>query len=224
MSEKNPKRALLNKMRPFLVLIGLVVIIVFVDSVFIHFIFPLKKQKIMDRLNQRVSESLAKDPPSESLKPIKNADFITVSKNCLGSGFSAFNTFPNDYILKFPIKNRNIELENFHYKTKENKNFRIHILHENLQSKKEVQLFEIPLNLPPQPIPLTIEERKLPPEVLIENLKSRGEVFHHETKERWHLNNGNVLIVSFENTRLAEFQLFTDTKTFTCELSQCFCF
>jgi hypothetical protein len=224
MSDKNPKRALLNKMRPFLVLVGLIVIIVLVDSLFIHLIFPLKKQKIMDRLNQRVSESLEKDPPSDSLKPIKNSDFLSVSQNCLGSSYSSFDVFPNQFILKFPIKNKNIEIENFHYKTKENKSFRIHILHENAQSKKEIQLFEISPHLPPRPIPLSIEERNQPTEVLLENLKSKGEIFHHETKERWHLSNGNVLIVSFENTRLIEFQLFTDTKTFTCELSQCFCF
>jgi hypothetical protein len=224
MNEKDRKRAILNKMRPFLVLVGLVVMIILVDSLFIHFIFPLKKQKIMDRLNQKVSESLEKNPPNDSLQPILNSDFIIVSQNCLGTGFSSFNSFPNDYILKFPVKIKNIEIENFHYKTKEQKNFRIHILHENSQTKKNVQLFEIFQIHPPKPIPLTIEERNQNPDALIEYIKLKGDVFHHETKERWHLTNGHVLIVSLENSRLTEFQLFTDTKTFTCELSQCFCF
>ena len=224
MSEKDPKRAIFNKMRPFLVLVGLIVMIILVDSLFIHFIFPLKKQKIMERLNQRVNESLEKNPPSDSLKPILNSDFIVVSQNCLGTSFTNFAKFPEEYVSKFPIKNKNIEIENFHFKTKDNRSFRVHILNENSLSQKEVQLFEINQESAPKPVPLSVEERNQSPLDLIDSLKTKGEVFHRETKERWHLNNGHVLIVSFENEKLIEFQLFTDTKTFTCEINQCFCF
>lgn len=224
MSSGLQKTSFLKKARPILVLIFLTLLILLVDSFFFHFIFPVKKQKILTNLNQNVVQSLEQKPPTDALEPIPFLEFQKVTKRCLDHSWSSFNDFPGDYIKQHPIKSKTTEIENFHLKTSDKKTLRLHILNESTKRLVEVYLFELDAQGQLLPIPLSVSQRNLKPSELIKELKSLGEAFHHETKERWQLENGHVLVITFINNTVKDFQLFTDSKTFSCEQDQCFCF
>lgn len=218
----------MKKLRPLIFLIFLAILILLVDSLFLHFVFPLKKQKMITALNEQVQQSLEKKPPSDSLQPIQlfdsQHDFITVSKNCLESDWKNFSTFPMEYSQKYKIRSRLTEIENFHIKTSSGDLFRIHVIQDSRLKNPDVQLFRLDSKGLPTPVALTLEQRQLTSDVLIQKLKENGTVYLHETKERWQLENGQVLVVTFSDKQIQDFQLFTDSKTFSCEKDQCYCF
>ncbi len=183
---------------------------------------------MITELNLQVQQSLDKNPPTESLKPIQlfdlQNDFVTVSRNCLGSQWTSFATFSDEYQKKNKLKSKATEIENFHVKAPDGKSYRIHIVQENSKKVPDVQLFILDPQNTTAPVALTTAQRQMPPEKLVEELKKMGTLNHHETKERWQFENGQVLVVTFENDQTQDFQLFTESKTFSCERDQCYCF
>lgn len=219
----------MKRLQPLLTLIILVLVILAVDSLFFQFIFPLKKQKLLQQMNSAVQEDLRSDPPLDRLalsisqQPNKT-EFSVAIKSCLGIESSEFEKFPDELIKSVGLESKWLEVENYDLKSSTGQKFRIHIFQESPQTPRSVQFFSVDQEEMLAPVALTAELRLMSADQLISRLKEKGPVQFYQTKERWILKNQQVLAVTFENKKVVEFQLFTGQKTFACENADCFCY
>jgi hypothetical protein len=219
----------LKRIQPLLILVMLVLAILAVDAIFFHFIFPQKKQMLLQQMNSAVQEDLRSDPPLETLalsisqQPNKN-EFSAAIKKCLGIESSQFENFPTELISSVGLESKWIEVENYDLRSSTGQKFRIHVLQESPQKAKTVQFFNLDQEGTFVPVALEPDLRLMQADLLISKLKEKGQVEFYQTKERWVLKNHQVLAVTFENKKVVEFQLFTDHKTFACENADCFCY
>lgn len=181
-------------------------------------------------MNSAVQEDLRSDPPldntlalSISQQPNKN-EFSVAIKSCLGIESSQFENFPEELMNSVGLESKWLEVENYDLKSSTGHKFRIHVLQESLQKPRIVQFFNLDQQGVFAPVALGPDLRLMPADQLISKLKEKGQVEFYQTKERWVLNNQQVLAITFENKKVVEFQLFTDQKTFACENSDCFCY
>lgn len=219
----------LKRLQPVLMLAALVLLILAVDSLFFQFIFPLKKQKILQQMNSAVQEALKTDPPLDKLalsisqQPGKN-EFSVAVKNCLGMESANFENFPQELEKNVGVTSKWLEVENYHLLSSSGEQYRIHVVQEAPQKSRKVQFFTVDQEQLPVPVALEPALRLLPAEKLVVNLKQKGQVQFYQTRESWTLKNQQVLAVTFENQKVVEFQLFSDHKTFACENADCFCY
>lgn len=219
----------MKRLQPILVLIVLVLTILAVDSLFFQFIFPLKKQKLLQQMNSAVQEDLRTDPPLNTLalsisqQPNKN-EFSKIVKSCLGIESSQFEKFPQELIRSIGLDSQWQEVENYDLKSSTGQKFRIHVVQESPQKPRTVHFFNLDQVGLPLPVALESKLRLMPVNQLISTLKEKGMVEFYQTKERWVFKNQHVLAVTFENKKVVEFQLFTHKKTLACENADCFCY
>jgi hypothetical protein len=216
--------------------IASIFIVLVIDQLFLHYLFPRKKAAFLKSANEQVQENLRAHPvddvvpapvttPSPALenRPAETlTDFATAAKLCLGGEWHDRSTIATDLEKTFGVQSKNKDIENFHLKTSNGEERRIHIIFE-AGNKKQVRYFSVDNEGLPVPIPLSDEFRKLPADALIQKLEADGKIFMHQSKERWLLGNGSSFIVTFENDQPREFQLFGATKTLSCLEDSCQC-
>lgn len=230
---RNPHdgREAMNLKRRILYILVVIVTVLAVDYFFIHNVFPAKRERFFKDLNQNVSSSLEEHPPGmgklgKAMQAHENnsdGDFKTTSEACLGKAWNSYETFPQDLKKAYKIQSQVTDIENFHLKLPNGEERRIHVVSDG-RNHKTVRLFKLDSEGQPTPVPLSADLRSQPMDRLIENLKSQGDVFFQQSKERWLLGNGSTLIVTFENGKAYEFQLFGGDKTLSCLKNSCQCF
>lgn len=221
---------------------SLIAIIVFfmvlaIDFFFLHFIFPLKKQRLLKKANQRVESSLEQSPPvlstvdsspnTQKLEQLvdglpSETDFKTAAMACLNKEWKSFDSFPSDLEKKYGVQSRTIDIENIHLKIPSGEERRLHIVSDG-RRQRTIRYFTTDKTGVLKPLPIPHEIRSKPVDKIIEELKSQGQIFFHQTKERWLLGNGTTLIITFENKKPQEFQLFGPEKTLSCFKNSCQC-
>lgn len=210
--------------------IVVVLTVLAVDMLFLHIIFPAKRERLLKEMNQQVTTSLEEHPPSVGKKLEKVfagpnnslTDFKTAAQNCLGSSWSSFQTFPEELRKVFKVQSEIVDIENYHLKLPSGEERRIHVVGDG-HTNKTVRLFGLDEEGLPTPIPLPEDLRSQTPDEMIRNLKDQGQVFFHQSKQRWLLGNGTTLLVTFENDQTYEFQLFGPDKTLSCFKESCQC-
>ncbi len=218
-------------------IIASIFVVLLIDQLFLHYLFPIKKAAFLKDANKEVYDSLKAHPPdadnAPSVTPAVQAklqprpvqrltDFRTAAEACLGGVWTSSSTLAADLEKTYGVQSKNRDIENFHLRTATGEEKRIHITMES-PDKKQVRFFGVDDEGLPVPIPLTPEQRKMNTEDLIESLKSEGQIFLHQTKERWLLGNGSSFIVTFENNETREFQIFGAARTLSCLENSCQC-
>lgn len=215
-----------------LYILVVIVTVLTVDFLFLHYVFPAKRERFLKELNHAVNTSLEEHPPGNGSKLEKMAakaqdnsdgDFKTTSQACLGSTWSSYETFPDELKRTYKIQSQVTDIENFHLKLPNGEERRIHVVSDG-RNQKTVRFFGLDAEGLPTPIPLSAELRSQSMDKVVENLKSQGQIFFHQSKERWLLGNGSTLVVTFENGKAYEFQLFGSDKTLSCLKNSCQCF
>lgn len=216
-------------------IIASIFIVLIIDQFFLHILFPIKKAAFLKDANQEVQESLQANPPNEDQtpapvaapalipRPVQNlTNFKIAAKECLGGEWTTSIDLAKNLEKTYGVQSRTKDIENFHLKNQNGEERRIHITSESAE-KKQVRYFAVDKEGLPIPIPLTPEQRKMTPDQQIENLKSDGQVFLHQSKERWLLGNGSTFLVTFENNVTREFQIFGPFRTLSCLEDSCQC-
>ena len=216
-------------------IVASIFIVLMIDQLFLHYLFPIKKAAYIKSANQKVQESLQAHPPNEDLtpqpvqqpalepRPVQQlTDFRRAAEECLGGTWSSATNLAKDLEKTYGVQSKNKDIENYHLKTPDGLERRIHITIESAD-KKQVRYFSVDSEGLPVPIPLTAEQRLMNPDQLIENLKAQGQIFLHQSKERWLLGNGSTFIVTFENNQTREFQIFGPSRTLSCLEEACQC-
>ncbi len=216
-------------------IIASIFVVLLIDQFFLHILFPIKKAEFLKNANQKVQESLQAHPPNEDQtpdpvaapalipRPAQNlTNFKTAAKECLGGEWTTAIDLAKNLEKNYGVQSRSKDIENFHLKNQKGEERRIHITSETAD-KKQVRYFAVDREGLPIPIPLTNEQRKMTPDQQIENLKSDGQVFLHQSKERWLLGNGSTFLVTFENNVTREFQIFGPFRTLSCLEDSCQC-
>lgn len=205
----------------------LILVILSVDFFLLHIVFPVKKEKFLKEINQKVEASLEKHPPEAhyeaSAPKTVEADFKTAAQACLGSTWGQYQSFPMELEKIYKVQSKSVDIENFHLKIKSGEERRIHIVSDGQSKNRTLRFFGLDDENLPTPIPLTPAQRQMPIDTLIADLKSQGKVFFHQSKERWQLGNGSTMVVTFENKEAVEFQLFGQEKTLSCLKDSCQC-
>lgn len=223
------------KQRIFAV-VASIFIVLMIDQLFLHYLFPRKKAALQQSANHEVQESLTAHPPNDGIaddvilpqsklepRPIqKLTDFKTAAEACLGGTWSSSANLAKDLEKTYGVQSKNQDIENYHLKNSDGTEHRIHITIESPE-KKLVRYFAVDKDGLPIHIPLTDDQRKLKADQLIENLKSQGQIFLYQSKERWLLGNGSTFIVTFENNATREFQIFGPSRTLSCLEDSCQC-
>lgn len=211
-------------------------VVLLIDQFFLHYLFPIKKAAFIKVANQEVVDALQAHPPSDldnssapatqpKLQPRPTqrlTDFRTAAEACLGGTWTTASTLAADLEKTYGVQSKSRDIENFHLKTPSGEEKRIHITMES-PDKKQVRFFAVDSEGLPVPIPLTSEQRQLSADQLIESLKTEGQIFLHQSKERWLLGNGSSFIVTFENNETREFQIFGASRTLSCLENSCQC-
>lgn len=220
----------MNLQKRILYVIVVLSTVLAVDLLFLHIVFPAKKERHLKELNKEVISSLEEHPPSigQKLDQVFNnqnngaADFKTVSQACLGSAWSSYESFPEELKKVYDVQSQVVDIENYHLKLPTGEERRIHIVADG-RNNKTVRFFGLDSEGLPNPIPIENDLRSKPADEAVEELKKQGEVTFHQTKERWLLGNGTTLLVTFENNKPYEFQLFGPDKTLSCLKDSCQC-
>ena len=216
-------------------IIASIFVVLLIDQFFLHILFPIKKAEFVKNVNQKVQESLQAHPPSEDLtpaptpqptlkpRPVQNlTNFKTAAEECLGGEWTSSIDLAKNLEKTYGVQSKTKDIENFHLKNQNGEERRIHITAESAD-KKQVRYFAVDNEGLPIPIPLTAEQRKMTPDQQIESLKAEGQVFLHQSKERWLLGNGSTFLVTFENNMTREFQIFGPFRTLSCLEDSCQC-
>ncbi len=216
-------------------IIASIFIVLLIDQFFLHVLFPLKKAEFLKIANHEVQQALQTHPPQEDQTPTpltqpalvprpaqKLTDFKQAAEECLGGEWTTSENIAQDLEKTFGVQSKTVDIENFHLKTETKEERRIHITSEN-PDKKQIRYFAIAQDGSPVPIALTAEQRKMSSKKLIDQLKSEGQIFLHQTKERWLLGNGSTFLVTIENNMTREFQIFGPIRTLSCLANSCQC-
>jgi hypothetical protein len=210
-------------------------IVLLIDQFFLHYLFPIKKAAYLKIANHEVQESLNAHPPNEDLTPTlphqpilenrpvrKLTSFKQAAEECLGGTWSSSENLAKDLERTYGVQTKNKDIENYHMKIASGEERRIHITIGPLD-RKSVRYFAVDDEGLPVPVPLKPEQRNLTPDQLIEELKTEGQIFLHQSKERWLLGNGSTFNVTFENDQAREFQIFGPSRTLSCLEDSCQC-
>ncbi len=216
-------------------IIASIFIVLMIDQFFLHYLFPIKKEAYLKNVNQEVLEALEGQPQIENSLPSPAAqspliprptqkliDFKSAAEECLGGNWTSAENLAKDLEKTYGVKSKNTDIENFHIRNIGGEERRIHITSEG-PDKKQIRYFSLDQEGLPIPISLSSEQRSLNADQLINNLKAEGQIFLHQSKERWLLGNGSTFIVTFENDVIREFQIFGPTKTLSCLEDSCQC-
>ncbi len=215
------------------------------DYLFLHVLFPLKKEELTKEWTRKVDESLglsnpsipASDPSSTVLFHEKEQEPVTATpvdfqdqlRRCLDPQSDA--TSPERLIQKMEdelkIKNTEIQSEVWHIRLSDGREQRLMKIpsdRENAKGKSEVRLFDVDSEGLPVPVELKAEDSLDPREDFVQSLLSQGQIIHFEKRESRVFQNGNSVLIQWINGEIHDLQVFTKAKTFACREQSCRCF
>ncbi len=226
----------MNRKTWILILIGLALLVLTVDYVFIHVLFPHKKRLFIENLFASPTSQLTTStlPPGLKsdylpLQKIGSDNFKTAVADCLSNEGLRSSASPEDLILnlekKYGLIKRVFNSENIRFKDNQQQEHRLLMTALSTPEglTKEAHLFSVSPDQIPTPEDLDPALMMNPTPEFLTNLLQDKTIIYDELKEMIYFNSETPLVVTWVNGWPQEFQMVGDHKTLSCLYLQCAC-
>jgi hypothetical protein len=217
-------------------LLALAFLVLAVDYLFVHVLFPHKRKLFLERLFDAPQNFSAASPLPPGLKtefaPAERVGpdhFKKSLEECVSDPELKASPSPKDLLVqlekKYGIKSRTQNHENIHFITSDQQERRLEITTAITDQgpSHELHLFTVDAQGMPSPVDIDPSMMANPtPQVLAALIKD-GVIKYHQIKETIMFNHEIPVMVDWINDDTKDFQIVTDKKTMSCQYLDCTC-
>ncbi len=226
----------MNRKTWLVIFVGLAFVVLAVDLVFVHILFPYKKRIFLESLFVTTPSKLATSTLPSGLKSdylpvqkIGSDNFNSALAGCLSDDLLKSSRSPLELILnlekKYGLKKHVFNLENIRFKDSQQQEQRLLISALSTEEglTKEAHLFIINSDQVPTPVELDPTLTVNPTAEFLTSLLKDKTIIYDELKETIYFNGETPLVITWVNGEPQEFQMVGDKKTLSCLFLQCLC-
>ncbi len=222
-------------------ILSLTLLVLAVDYLFVHILFPHKKKIFLDNLFETPSYSITTSTLPSGLKteyvPLEKVgsdNFNLALENCLSDPDLKSSSSPQALVhnleKKFGIKKRVFTSETVHFinqqrspSLKSEQRLLITALSTAEGVIREANLFKLNSNQLPVPVDLDPTLATNPTSEFLKNLLIDSTITYDEMKETIYFNSKTPLVIEWVNGEPKDFQMVGDQKTLSCQYLHCSC-